>query len=66
MKMLVKIIEYRPTEFTYYVEADNIAAAKTKAKECYDTHEQSDECYLYRTVPRRIYTKCDSVEVTEA
>ena len=66
MQVLVKVIELKPTEFTYCVNGVNsLDEAKQAAWECYNTHVQSDECYLYRTIPRKLIANVEQVEVTK-
>ena len=64
MKMKVVIRENRPVEFTYWVNGVNsIEEGRKKAVQCYRTHEQSNDCYLGRTVPVQPSIEMGVVEI---
>ena len=65
MDMKVIIKENRPVEFTYWISGVNsIEEGRKAAINCYRTHEQTDACYLGRTVPCVPTIEMGAVEVT--
>ena len=66
MDMKIVIRENRPVEFTYWVSGVNsIEEGRKAAAQCYRTHEETDACYLGRTIPLKIHAEFGAVEITK-
>lgn len=64
MKIIIK--KNRPVEFTYWVSGVNsIEEGRKAAAQCYRTHEQTDACYLGRTIPLKTHAEFGAVEITK-